>query len=171
MKRILIALILVLFLSIDTSAQETLKYSVTSVVEANENAELVSHVANEMDAILKALGAERSYNEGLVFLIDAKELENESDTIISISVLSRLPEKIVNMGGRGQVFYSAIQNNGIQIVSDGGDQLREEITKDYLRQFMQIVSTEILLVNKSNIRSELTTYFKTLDYLSSYKSE
>jgi len=159
--RFLLASFLSLISIHSLQAQEPISFSVTYVADEQKNVSALQEMSNSLKASLIDLGYVWSEKSGYIFLLDADTAPSQSgnSTIISITVLSQLPEEIIELGGQGHVFYAAIQKNGIQKMDKGSDEIRAWLSKEYLRQFGMIIDTEILITQDT--RSALQAFADT----------
>lgn len=156
--RLLFASLLSLFSIINLQAQEPVSFSVTYVADEQKDISALQEMSNSLKASLIDLGYVWSEKSGYIFLLDADTVSSQSgkSSIISITVLSQLPEEIIELGGQGHVFYAALQKNGIQKMDKGSDEIRAWLSKEYLRQFGMIIDTEILITKDTG--SALKTF-------------
>ncbi len=156
--------VVLLCLSISINAQSTLKFSSTFTVNQHSDFERLNQVREIFDSEMIRAGAEVSENEGAVFLIGLSKENEEGYVALSITSLYRLPENIIQAGKYGQVFYSGLQSEGIQRVTEDGNMIRDKISEDYLRQFLSIGTNKTLVIKKENLRKEIKTYVSQFSF-------
>ncbi|RNC83965.1 MAG: hypothetical protein ED557_09345 [Balneola sp.] len=139
-------------------SQSNFKFSSTFLVQQESDFNRLNPIVESFDQKMISKGAEKSENEGLVFLIGASDVDLEGNIVLSITVFSRLPENIIQSGKMGQAFYLAVDTEPLQRLTEGGARIREELSEDYLRQFMMVLENEIILTNTKTLDKDLDKY-------------
>ncbi|MFV1883954.1 MAG: hypothetical protein ACMZ7B_05675 [Balneola sp.] len=162
-RRLILNLVMVI-IATPVFAQEAIKFSSTFTVTQESDFKRLNEVRKIFDSEMIKSGAEYSETEGVMFLVGLSEENEDGYTALSVTSLYRLPENIIQAGKYGQVFYSAIQTEGIQQLTQEGNEIRDKMSEDYLRQFYSIGTNKTIIVEKKNLRQEIRRYIANFSF-------
>ena len=157
-----IILSLLLIFSINTAAigQQSFKFNSTFVVNETSDIDLLTSVRLLFNDLMILNGAELSDKEHIMFLLNISDEIGDEYYAISISSLNSLPERVIQSGKNGQVFYSNLNSETLTLLTEEQAQVREYLSENYIRQFYSIVDSWMLVVTRSTIESELENFVK-----------
>ena len=151
-----------LIFSINTVAigQQLFKFNSTFVVNETSDIDLLTSVRLLFNDVMILNGAELSDKEHIMFLLNISDEIGDEYYAISISSLNSLPERVIQSGKNGQVFYSNLNSETLTLLTEEQAQVREYLSENYIRQFYSIVDSWMLVVTRSTIESELENFVK-----------
>lgn len=157
-----IILSLLLIFSINTVAigQQSFKFNSTFVVNETSDIDILTSVRLLFNDLMILNGAELSDKEHILFLLNISDEIGDEYYAISISSLNSLPERVIQSGKNGQVFYSNLNSETLTLLTEEQAQVREYLSENYIRQFYSIVDSWMLVVTRSTIESELENFVK-----------
>ena len=76
--------------------------------------------------------------EDFDFTVGTKKINNNSEIIATVLIIEKIPEEVVEVGGKEEVLYKIIESEKPQNITKEGDNLRKLMSEEYMRQFGQI---------------------------------
>ncbi len=134
---------------------QVMNYDVTFVATSEENGQELRSVAKVLEGVLEKRGARQNENEDWLFLIGMSETAESGEAALSVSVLSKLPESVVQLGKREQVFYKTISDQDEATYPAEGKWVREHMSEDFMRQYAMIRANYVEIINVSELESAL----------------
>lgn len=138
-----------------TFAQDLYLFSTTFVAKSDEDYQRNEPVRQAFEDVMILHGAEESETMGTLFLIGISEVNEQGLFALSITALNKLPEKVIESGKLGQVFYSALNEPNLQMLTEDAVYIREKISEDYIRQFYSIGDNWTILTDNISVDQDL----------------
>ncbi len=135
-------------------AQEV-QYDVTFVAMDEASGFRLRRAGELLVNALESRGARRNKQEGWLFLIGVSEPNEENEVALSITTLYKLPESVVQMGKREQVFYKAISEQDPSTYPEEGREVREYMSEEYMRQFAAIQGNYVEIAAESDLEEKI----------------
>lgn len=127
------------------------KYSVSMVASDREYSDLEKSL---LDIFKTTLAFENMYSENdaeLELLLALKDIEESNKLAISVTVIQRLPDNIINEMAKQEVFYSQLNANKKSQLPSEGKLIREYVSAEYLKQFGMVIDNHLEIVDSGGL--------------------
>jgi hypothetical protein len=140
-------------------AELTYNLDFVGTSDATTNA-LNRQVADGFKIQLLQLGKKVASNPNMSFLINAKSVPNQEDVlVVSVSVLSKMPDPIVALAKKEQVFYQVTANNSTnsnpEIKTPDAIQVREMLSEDFILNYREVLESKMYFLSKKRYNEDL----------------
>jgi hypothetical protein len=125
---------------------------------------LKSESVHTLYEVFKARGAVDTRTPDWLVFVGTKEMPecDRNLIIVSIGTLRVLPREAIEAGKREEVFYSNLSAQKRAAMPKEGKWVREMVSEEMLRQYGMPIDQEILIVNRSLLKRELTRFVESL---------
>jgi len=83
--------------------------------------------------------------------VKALSLENDDELVLSVMSLYAIPEEVIAIGGKQEVFYTNVSEAERATFPSDGAWVRQKVSEDFLRQFRMPQDHEILIVSREGL--------------------
>jgi hypothetical protein len=136
-------------------AQQAFPFSSTYVVSQQSDLERLAPIKQAFDDLMILYGAELVEENAVMFLIGASEVNEDDYLAISITSMFPLPERIIESGKNGQVFYAGVDEPNLKQLSEDAVQIREMMSEEYIRQFYSIGQNWTIVCREDEVMEKL----------------
>jgi hypothetical protein len=153
----ILAVLLVLSVAVFSASGQTAKPTrvyVSSMPTGTQWTELQQHAYTAVKTHLDSLGVvTTSKQEEYVLFVDASEERDQ----VAVSLLfgHALPDEVVELSKKAEVMYSGLPADKQATLSKDGKWVREQVTEDFVRQFMMPMESRIFLAHKKDLQARL----------------
>ncbi|MFK7843924.1 MAG: hypothetical protein AB8G77_01390 [Rhodothermales bacterium] len=140
----------------DVSAQsDPFQFDITSVATSESHGMRLREASAMLENDLIARGGERNEKEGWLFLVGLSEEDERQQVALSITVLHKLPEEVVALGKKEQVFYKTIADQDPATHPEEGKWVREYMSEEFLRQFAMVQGNYVEITDKARMNDAI----------------
>ena len=129
-------------------------FDVTSRLTEQERFADYSVAMDDLATSLTLRGGIRSETKGTLFLVGFSEEGEAGQIALSVTVLSRLPEPIVQLGKEAEAFYLRGQARATPL-DPAGTSVRQYMSESYMREFYNITSLFVELTTLADLPVKL----------------
>ena len=102
---------------------------------------------------LKKLGVFNPDSPMYEILLSFKKL-NDSKTIISVTTLQPISERLVMLGKKNQVFYGDVNIKAKRASGKVNNEIREYMSEEYVKQYRMILESDIYILSDKHLENE-----------------
>jgi len=143
-----------------SSIPDSVRFSVRVAPVVRTIDTLNSEVLRALHDILKTRAAVDTHTPDWLFFFGTKEFSQDTRNlfVLSITTLRVLPKEAVEVGKREEVFYSTLPAEKRAAMPKEGKWVREMVSEEMLRQYGMPVDQDILIVERSLLKKELSQF-------------
>ena len=133
-----------------TKSQSIESIGIMSPLDAG-NDELNKEVSNYFAGEIRATGKEIDWNSRCTLFVSAANISNDM-VAVNVVYMSSLPKEVLNFNAKNEVFYLNIAKK--QKLTPEGKNIREHVTKDYIKEFKRPGGAKWIICKKSDLKNE-----------------
>jgi len=126
-------------------------FDVTSIVNDEDQADDQRMAMSLLMRSLEAQGGIRNEKERWLFMVGISEEDESGNVALSVSMYQKLPETIVELGKKSEAFYMRTVADRPASLDPAGKDIREYMSEEYMRQFVNPAGLYVELVQKSEL--------------------
>lgn len=127
--------------------------SVTAIASNGPFSEMEFKIINSFKSVFKDMKIYNNDSSLYEILLSFKEI-NKLETIISVTILQPISEKVITLGKENQIFYSSINLENKKSTGKINKEIREYVSEEYMKQFRIVVDSYIYILPNSNLEKE-----------------
>ena len=137
---------------LDSDGIEAKGINVTAIASDRSFSNLERKILDSFKSALKNIGLYDNESPLYEILLSFREL-NDSETIVSATLLQPASEKMIALGKKNQVFYSAfdVKKKKVKKVNK---EIREYVSGEYVKQLRTVLNGSIYILSNKNPEKE-----------------
>lgn len=157
-------LILLALCSTHVQAQALSDIQVAAFYSENaEDRQVEEEVVHHLQEHLRSPGRSQRGKSQTVLLVDARWLAYTEEVFLSVSVLQALPQEVLDLGASEEVFYLAMEKGTTPThLPDEAREVRQQMSRDWLAQFQQVVGQHLLIFRREKMADELDALIRAI---------
>lgn len=130
------------------------KVNVTMFASEGDFTDLELSVMNTFKEVLKENGLLSENDNDIELLLNVKKIsDNDNKIILSIVETGVIPDEVVEVGKKAEIFYSVLDDTKKSNLSNEGKFIREYVSSEYMKQFRMIWSNSLEIIDINDLEN------------------